>query len=495
MYESSPEIKFQRIEGTFGEAPESEGMGFDFGIVKSLLPKIIALIIIAGAAYFAYSYFIGNIKEVQFSVMNTENETLEDAGIRVYESSGNEPIAELSDGGAAKLRYGNYRYEAVAPEYKASSGSFEVSAESSGSIEIKLRKDMRVDLQIADFPGQLVQGQRNVEALVTLKNSAEMPADVELVLEGALKDLGAELSAESIRVPASGTNSSILSFDVPKDIAVKDAKKGDLKKGSIRVKYTNTKEEVSFTLFRKPELKVSPASINFGTLKAGVIGQGAAVKTIKITNSSPAFNVGEVKAQIEIVSTQYTANSEEEVLDWFLWSTEIDSIEAGKSASANLIVNVPVEALSDLISGNILLSTDYWDAEIPFELEVSGAEIALSISATNSGKVSLDMLDAGYYESKDVALTITNNSSVELELFTIVNPSDGCSVIWIARISKNTIASLAPKGGKDKTIITVSAPTNATVDEAQKCIIKIGYSTPTGERKSQDFELSITPQG
>ena len=130
-----------------------------------------------------------------------------------------------------------------------------------------------------------------------------------------------------------------------------------------------------------------------------------------------------------------------------------------------------------------------------FELEVSGAEIAISISATNSGKVSLDMLDAGYYESKDVALTITNNSSVALELFTIVNPSDGCSGIWIARISKNTIASLAPKGGKDQTIITVSAPTNAAVDEAQKCIIKIGYSTPTGERKSQDFELSITPQG
>src|SRR3989344_1837945 len=316
MYEPSGEIKFQRIEGTFGEAPESEGTGFDFGMVKSLLPKIIVLIIIAGAAYFSYSYFIGNIKEVQFSVMNTENETLEDAGIRVYESSGNEPVAELSGGGAAKLRYGNYRYEAVAPEYKAGSGSFEVSAESSGSIEIKLRKDIRVNLQIADFPAQLVQGQSGIEALVTLKNSAEKPAEVELVLEGALKDLGAELSAESILVPASGTNSSILGFDVPKDIAVKDAKKGDLKKGSIRVKYTNTKEEVSFTLFKRPELKVSPLSIDFGKLKAGVIGQGASVKTIKITNSSAAFTVEKVNVKLEIVSMQYTANSEEEVLDW-----------------------------------------------------------------------------------------------------------------------------------------------------------------------------------
>src|SRR3989344_1544588 len=151
MYEPSGEIKFQRIEGTFGEAPESEGTGFDFGMIKSLLPKIIVLIIIAGAAYFAYSYFIGSIKEVSFSVTNTENETLEDAGIRVYASGGDEAVAELSDGGTAKLRYGNYRYEAVAPEYKASSGSFDVSAESSSTIEIKLRKDIKVDLQIADF--------------------------------------------------------------------------------------------------------------------------------------------------------------------------------------------------------------------------------------------------------------------------------------------------------------------------------------------------------
>ncbi len=496
MYEPSGEIKFQRIEGAFGEEPEAGGAGLDLGMVKSLLPKIIVLIVIAAAGYLAYQYFIGSIKEVQFSVMNTENELLDEAGIRIYESSGREPVAELSDGGTAKLRHGNYRYEAVAPEYRTSSGSFEVSAESSGTIEIKLRKDIRVNLQVADFPEQLVQGQGNIEALVTLKNSAEMPAEVELVLEGALEGLGARLSPGNLVVPASGTSSSVLTVDVPKDAAVKDSANGDLKKGSVRVKYTNTKEDVSFTLFKRPELQATPASINFGTLEAGVIGQGASIKTIQIKNKSRAFNVGEVKAQIEIKSMQYTANSEEEVLDWFLWSTKIDSIEAGKSASANLIVTVPVEALSDFISGNVLLSTEYWDAEIPFNMEVSGAEIAVSISATNSGKVSLKILEADYYESKDVVLTITNKSSVALELFTIVNPSDGCSSAWIGSdsISKNTIPMLAPNG-KEQTTITVSAPVNAPVDEAQKCRIRIGYTTPAGERKSQDFELSITPNG
>ncbi len=496
MYDPSPEIKFQRIEGTFGESREEAGAGLDFGMIKKLIGIIVLIAIIGGAGYFAYQYFIGSLKEIEFSVKNTENEAVGDVGIRIYDSEKDAPLSELSEGGLIKLRYGKYRYEAAAPEYRADSGYFDVGAESSGSVEIILKKDIRVELQLDNFPEQLVTGQGDIELPLIIKNSSAASAEVELVLEGVLKEMQAKMSLESVSVSGQGTSSSILSISVPSTMAVKDQKKGDVKKGSIRVKYTTSKTDVSFTLFKKPELKVSPTSIDFGKLKAGVIGQGASIKTITIKNSSSAFAVGSVEKEIEITSMQQNANSEEEVLDWFSWSTDIDSIEAGKSASANLIVNVPVEAVSDLISGNVIFSTSYWEARTPLKLEVVGAEIVLSVSASNSGKVSLETLAAGNYESKDVKLTLKNNSSVALESFAIVNPADeGCSSAWIARISKNTISLLAAKGGSEEIIVTVSAPINAPIDEARKCPIRIIYTTPTGDRETQDFELSITPTG
>ena len=494
MYESSPEIKFQRIEGTFGESQEEAGAGLDFGTIKKWIVIVVLIAIIGGAGYFAYQYFIGSLKEIEFSVKNTENEAIGDVGIRIYESEKDTPLSELSEGALIKLRYGKYRYEAAAPEYRADSGYFDVDAESPGSVEIILKKDIRVELQLDNFPEQLVTGQTDIELPLIIKNSAAAPAEVELVLEGALKELQAKMSPESLSVAGQGTSSSILSISVPATIAVKDQKKGDAKKGSIRVKYTSSKADVSFTLFKKPELKLSPTQIDFGKLKAGVIGQGASIKTITIKNSSSAFAVGAVGKEIEITSMQQNANSEEDVLDWFSWSADIDAIEPEKSASANLIVNVPVEALSDLISGNVVFSTGYWEARIPLKLEVVGAEIVLSISATNSGKVSLEKLAAGNYESKDVKLTLKNNSSVALEDFAIVNPIDeGCSGAWIDDIGKNIIDLLAAKGGSEEIIVTVSAPINAPIDEAQKCPIRVIYTAPTGERESQDFVLSITP--
>ena len=261
---------------------------------------IIAVIIIAIVAYFAYDFFIGSYKTIDFSLKNTEGESLSATSFRIFDLSGNKLFETSGESGfSAKLKPGEYRIEAkTSSEYATANTTLSVSDNSTETIEFE--KNIKAEIiGMENFPLVLIAGGTPSFSL-TIENKASEEAEIELVPSSELSKIS--LQIPSITVPANSSETIAITVSVPEAIKITNLESGDDLKGSLRIKYTNTKKSLpsGVKIFPMPNLAFSPTNLNV----SGAAGADV-IKDFTITNNS-AFTVYDLN-----LSLADSPNSEE----------------------------------------------------------------------------------------------------------------------------------------------------------------------------------------
>jgi uncharacterized membrane protein len=475
---SSQNVEFED-EGIAGQA-----MGA-IEPVKKFLPMIIAIIVIAAIAWFAYDYFVGSMLSVTLSVKDTEGKLLGESNVKVYAEGQSTPV--FSDSGLSaydlKLKPGDYRLEATAPGYAVKKTTFSVSASDTEPMAV-LAKD--IDVQIMEFeqnfPKKLYAGGTDSFS-VQLKNRGNSSAAVELVSEGDIEGMA---DSGIITVPANSTQEATIQVSVPADVSVKDGKKGDSKNAVLRVKYTTSKGQTGFVLLPNPAINIKLDEAKFSA-KAGEKDSD----DISAKNSND-FSIDGLVLSIEITSA--VNNSPSEVKKWFQFTEvangqnpqeiEISSIPAKATVTKELQVIVPTTAIKEPgIKGNVVLSAPYLSEPIKKTLTLdvtAGAEFGISTTLAPKSPVEIEWSETlGKYEEKMLDLKIKNNGKLDLENIIItVENSLVCDIDWLTLI-ENTIDSL-PAGETRALKLSATAPIAIRGREMPKyCSLHYRFDDPT----------------
>lgn len=437
--------------------------------LKSLLPKIIVLIIIAAVGYFAYYYLIGSVKEVAFSFADTEGGKI--AGkVTVYDSSKNEAYNSTS-GKPASLRIGTYEYTADAPGYKQKSESIDVK-EGSTSFKVVLEKNLNVKISDTELPADAsLSG--TIVGIVTLQNTGSATSDIELVFEKDLNDFIIEVIPPTIMVPAGETVSVTINASPKPDLKVKNSK-GDVKSGSIRIKYTKEKRDVSFKLYEKTEIKLNDVdfSARFNETKE---------EDISIYNKNK-FDINNVVLSAQILDS--STNDKAEVLKWlsFPQGNSIASIKAGETGKIPIKMTVPLNAKKDDISGSIIAKIPTLpDTMAELKIDITDeAEIELKVTfgSTHNIIVKWDANAEKFktYSASKIKLENDGDTNLTSVYISVKNDSE-CSESWL-KITNQNVGELK-KGAEFEVPLSISAPFSAYgKDESVFCIFEVSYANP-----------------
>ncbi len=479
--------------GSGGVEFESEGIAGQLtsvvGPVKKFLPHIIAVVVIAAIAWFAYDYFFGSVVSVTITVKDTEGKLLDDSMIKIFAAGSSEPLFDGTGSStyAVSLKAGTYRYEANAPGYAIKKSSFDVSSEETGPI-IKLQQD--IDVEIVnfeqDFPESLFVG-GSKQFSVQLKNHSGSSESIELVAESDLE--GYELvGTTQITIPANSTQAVSVEIIVPASTVVKDQKNGDEKTAVLRVKYTEEQGKTDFVLYPNPGLEISLSDADFGAKARENYNKDEEEISIKNSNYFP---IEDLELSVEITSS--TNNDPTSVLTWFQfteianqekpWRIEISSIPAKGSIKKELQVVLPMTAKKELgIKGNIVLDAPFLSEPIKETLTLDvkeSAEFGIELSLSPRSPIEIEWGSTlGKYEDKIITINVKNSGKLDLEnlVFSVAN-STVCSTGWLEFI-ENSIDSLRT-GETEGLKLNASAPIAMRGQEQSKyCDIRHRFDNP-----------------
>ncbi len=422
-----------------------EGFGDKVGAVKKFVPYIIAIVVLAAIALFAYDFFIGSVSNVSIAVKDTEGEALGESSIKLFAAGADQPFFTGSDASTytVAMRTGSYRAEATAPGYAIKTAQIELGANENQKT-IELEKDFDVEITGFEqaFPAKLFLGQATTVP-VTVQNKSDKSATVQLMLEDGLKELVAQDETGAVTIAGNSSAAINIAINVKTSIKIKNEKDGDSKKAVVRVKYTKKQESHNFTLFPNPADKITLGSATF-SVKARE-GLNKQSKKIKVTNSNK-FSIEDLNLSIEITSS--TANDEAQVLQWFQFTEIADepkpqligiqSIAAASSVEKELQVIAPLSAKKEPgIKGNIVLSAGYLQQPKKTTLTLEIAEeasygIALSLTPNQPYEIAWDDTK-GKYEKKIVTLKVKNSGQAGLQnIFLTIENEDDCSTNWLS---------------------------------------------------------------
>ncbi|MDD5162956.1 MAG: hypothetical protein PHD95_01995 [Candidatus ainarchaeum sp.] len=461
------------------------------GALKKNAKAIIAIIIIIVLAYFLYDFFIGSYRAIDFSLKNTEGESLSASSFKIFDLAGNK-LFETSGSRSfsAKLKPGEYKIEAKAgPDYSVISENLSVSEASSETLEFEKNINASIKGLKENFPKALVAGQ-TAEFQVTVVNNGSEAQQIEFVASKELDKISLQIPA--MQVGAKNSENATVTVSVPDSIKITNQELGDAIGGNIRIKYTNTKENIpaDARLFPKPILKFSPSNLSI----SGNAGE-TVIKEFSITNDSP-FTVYGLKLSFEI--TSISKNSEEEILSkiQFTEGTEFDSI-GGKKTSEKKIENkirfdIPITAKKEQMTAVIIAespmlpSPERWDAILEIESEAQFGIALTPASKTNS----VNFLESsGKYEKKSSSIRIQNTGKMDLSNIRVKTKNDSeCDASWL-KFKSSEIPFLA-KGASETLPIEISAPLYAQNNTVMNCKIRYWYDNPIESGSQVDSEMS-----
>lgn len=496
----------------FGYEEEYAEEGGRLSAVKSLLPKIIAIIIIAVIGFFVYDFFFGGFVEVNISVKDTEGKAVQ-AKIEVTPSTGGEAVFKsktLTSNASTKLKAGDYRVEVRREDYITYSKHKTITGEEGeeGAFwEITLEKDFAKDVELVKLqgPSEIFAGQA-IQGNAVLRNNGSEFVEMELLAKSPSKDLGIEFSL--LRIALTAGKEQPVSFTITTAEAIQTGKTGKDYKIEVRIKGTNrskTKKTITVKAFPAPKLEVTPKDIK---LKADAGKERK--KEIRIRNAGKV-SARDLKARIEITSAP--VNTLEEAKKWFFFvgtarksEIEIDSIGTGfgqNEAAVTLKVKVPETAKKETISGQLIISADWLSEEIKktIELEI-GKEVKVGVTVrlpASEIKVPYSGETGEYEKVTSKYITIKNEGEVALGINATGSPiniqvknSEDCTEEWISKFEPSSIDNLL-KGDERKVWLEVSAPIEAFAGETQYvvCEIMVTYKNPLTQQQDIPIERSM----
>ncbi len=487
MYDAPPESPFEN-EQSNAQGGALGGIG---DLVKQHGKKVLALAVVGLVVFFAYDYFIGSQVKVTISARDTEGKILATMPGSLFESGGSNAIQRFDGSTTIGLRPGTYRVEwdsegsdfaAIEPEEifieKPTSGSAEQEEKTIFS------KDLDVSISQLNFPTTIVRGQQGAKGKFTLKNNSTKGQSIELVLEGGLAPFKDDITFNpgTFSIPSKGMLEVNFSLDVSDTLPITNKTAGDKKSGSIRIKYTQEKENVDFTQFNDFKFDVSPTQTITLNSKADEL------KSTRFTLRNRSTNDSSEKIDAEIIISQSDGtNPTSEIPTWFSWSIDrpFKALAKNETISPELRFRAPITAAKDLIIGKVRFFTSFWESESPITINL--AEAVIDVTATlDSAKnknytLRRDTVNPTIYQFQTATLKIENKSGFPISTI-LYQLSSGCEE-FISLISPEffPVRDLPEKGkpnSTQSTQIKINAPSTTLPGTEKTCEIQLTYEDP-----------------
>lgn len=453
---------------------------------------IIGIIIIAIIGYFAYDFFIGSYRTMEFSFKDTEGSPVTVNQFKVFDSANNLVLSQSGgDSFSVKLKPGEYQIEAkTSSGYKTITKKITVSDNAKQTIEFEKTIKAQITGFAENFPKTLVAGQK-AEFEISVQNNASSSQEIEFVISEELQGIGLEIP--KITVAGNDSEKATVSISVPSDYETTatsesgEETQGKELTGNIRIKFTKIQADVPSRakVFPTPILELSPTTIDI----YGNAGESQNA-TFEIINQGN-FTVEDLNLSLEITSS--SKNSKADILAGLSLpdGTKIDSIEAAESGQNTkqntLRYDIPITAKQESgILGNIIISGKMLPEEIKIPITISinqGAIFGIDIMPTNtSPTVQFD--EDGIPEKLFEYIDIANNGQLDIENIRLrVKNSSSCDSSWLKL--EDTSAPLLKRQGEinstKKMRMTISAPITAVNNQKVVCIIEATYQSPVSE--------------
>ncbi|MDO8625212.1 MAG: hypothetical protein Q7R47_03950 [Candidatus Diapherotrites archaeon] len=443
-------------------------------IVAAHGKKIIVIIAVLAVLYFIADLFLLGFVPFSITVANAEHQSLEST-ISVFESGQSTAFKTATDSQLdLQLKKGRtYRVEVETGGYDSADETFTVGSEP--SFDVVLSKPFLTTVKAVNFSPQIFLEQ-TVDGSVVLSNHGSKNESVELVFEGDWKDA---VSGPPGPVLVPGGQDIPVNFSVqfPSNTVIKDLKKGDAKKGTVRIKFAKAAAKTaSFSLLPSPSVTVSPPSLKKLNIASGSTDIG--LGTIKVTSTSdfviPAMTVSVV-------------TEDESMQSWFTFSkSEIGPLQKrGDNDSVIVYISPPALEQDASIAGasKIILSSDVFTKPIPLELKVIKTNVALKVSLSTTAPVQIaSASDGDGYETKlNVEYRLQNTGDVAIKDVEVsISPSTCIHTSagsWVDFATSNRFDSIDPRATVPIKL-KVSAPLTAESGNTMTCHLTTSYTNP-----------------
>ncbi len=179
-------------------------------------------------------------------------------------------------------------------------------------------------------------------------------------------------STKDLNIISKDIGTAKVIFKIPIDITLKEQYFDIIYRNS----YSEARQKITLEIIA-PEI-ITPKLLDFGKITAS---QTLITKIIPIENKTN-YSIKITDFDIDITTAQ-PKNSISDLKAIFSSVDFLEDIPANGSTSGTANVIIPSTFLSDMVTGNITLKTDYFDIKVPFKLEILELKIALDFENLN----------------------------------------------------------------------------------------------------------------
>ncbi|MBN2126908.1 MAG: hypothetical protein JW703_00780, partial [Candidatus Diapherotrites archaeon] len=473
----------------FDDDSQEEPQGIDLSGTKLILP-VLGVLVLLIIGFFAYSYFIGDIKEIEFRGKDLSGKNISNFTVKISNEQG-EIIATAKEGEKISLRKGNYTARIIASGYKTEIQSIAVTRNDSFSFELTAD----IDASFGNIQGlnEIVLAGETINAKIIINSNSSLQADATISFSGDFKNVFEKNSVEDKKITLKPGSNEI---EVELKVKTKTSLSRYMNKDLIGVLSLKENPEItknySFKagVLSENDLSFSETKLDFDKINAGE----SSSKTIIASNKNALVNFEKINLTLQITSSGTT--SEEEILSWIELNPEsIESLEANERSTKQieLKVTLPYDAPTERITGKIIASfklmSEQKEKEIKFEFDSVEAEVGIELQEFPSGTIEITKEDSEtVFPLTSFDFFIANTGELRLQNISITRKCEPYEANNWINLSKDFLESIE---AQEKQKITLRVNANTDEEQTIPCWIYISYLNPASTEK-ENIEKSFS---
>lgn len=472
------------------EPEEEEIQGIDLSGMQLILP-IIGVLVFLIIGFFAYSYFIEDIKEIEFTAKDLTGTRINNFTVMVSNENG-EIIETIKGTEPIKLRKGNYSTRIIASGYKTEIQSITVSRNT--VIEFELTAEINATFEEINELNEVVLAGEKIQTKIIINSNSSIKQKATISFEEDFLNVFERTSVQDKEIELNpGRNEIEIELQVKSRTSLSRYLNKELN-GVLSLKENpEIRRNYSFKTgsIDANDLILKERRINFSEIKAGENKS----EIIIISNKNELIELKNINLSIEIKSKGNTP--EEEILSWLeLTPQTIPELKPKEQQpqQITLTASIPVNAIRQRITGDIILSFQVMgkqeEKKINFDLSIREAEIKLELQELIK-TIELTKTDSEIsFPPKTIDFFIANTGEIKIENISITRncePYEANS--WIS-LTKQFIPQL---NAKNKEKISLRITPGIQEKENIPCWIYLSYLNP-GTKTQETIEESITIQ-
>ncbi len=470
---------------------EEANQGFDLSNGSKLIAPIIGVLVLLFIGFLAFNYFIGDVKEIDFSAKNLAGKNIKHFTVIISNENG-ERINTIHGNETIKLRKGTYTAKITSSGYKSKTKSFTVKRNT--TIEFELTANLDASLENIPALNETLLAGDNIQTKIKINSNSSKTSKVTLKFGGDFLKVFEKNSVKEKEIELKpGVNEIPLELNLKSKSSLNNYLNKDLT-GTISIKESpEITKNYSFKIgyLDKKDFDISETSLRLGEIKAG---ENKTINPIIISNNNKLIDFKNINLTIEITSHKNTPI--EEILSWIeLTPTTIPILKANnqQGEQIQLTISIPYSVSNERIKGNIILSFPLKqkteEKKISFDFTTKEAEIGLELQEFPKETIEITKQDSEtVYPSESIEFFLKNSGEIRIENISISRKCDLDEANNWVTLTKTFIEKLEAQENQK---ITLRINANTSEEQRIPCWLYVSYLNPS--TKQQDsIEESFT---